>query len=384
MAHPAHPNDPATGAAQPGDRIVSIVPYIIPMDEAPHPWWTRGPYVLVRVETADGVVGWGECHLLNYREDAQAALVHTVGERWIGRSAGDIRALFREAYGAFGQQRPGLEVYSTYAGIEIALWDALGKRLGVPVHQLLGGALYDTVGVYANIYSPHPQTPDAFAEMAIHQVAQGHNAIKLYPFGADTTLRAGIDILTAVRDAIGPDVGLAVDLWRNADPAKAMELARAMEPFNLLWIEDPFAPTDPDTVRYVRNAIRQPLLTGETLPSRREFTSLFDARAVDIINPDICLSGILELQAIASMAEPVYVSVSPHNSNSMAIGSAAAVHASMGITNLGLIEYFPLFETALDDLCGGRPQVRKGAIARPDSPGLGLEFDEKAMRRYRA
>ncbi|MEM7172801.1 MAG: mandelate racemase/muconate lactonizing enzyme family protein [Pseudomonadota bacterium] len=365
------------------DKIISIAPYVIPGDPEPHPWWSRKAYVLVRVETADGVVGWGECHLLSFREDGLVAMIRTVAERWVGRSSGAIRSLLREAYQSFGQQRPGLEVYSAYAGVEIALWDVLGKRLGVPVHQLLGGALYDSVGVYANIYSPFPQAPEKFAEMAAYQAAQGHRAIKLYPFEAGSTVADGVAILAAVRDAVGPDVGLAVDLWRRADPARALELARAMERFELLWIEDPFAPTDPASLRYLRNSMKQPLLTGETLPTRREFAPLFAERAVDIINPDICQSGLLEMQAIAAMAEPAYISLSPHNSNSMALGTAAAVHASLGITNLGLLEYFPLFETALDDLCVGRPPVRDGIIERPDAPGLGIEFDEKAMQKYR-
>ncbi|NEP18853.1 MAG: mandelate racemase/muconate lactonizing enzyme family protein [Leptolyngbya sp. SIO4C1] len=365
------------------DRIASITPHLIPADARPHPWWSHKAYILVRVETSDGIVGWGECHNLSYREKAIVAIVDAIAPTLIGRASGDIRGLFERAYNSFGQQRPGLDVYCAFAGIEIALWDILGKRLDVPVYQLLGGSLRDSVPVYANIYSPHPQTAEDFAAMAAHQVAGGHRAIKLYPFDADTSIADGVKRLSAVREAVGPDIGLAVDLWRHASPYRAIELARAMEPFDLLWIEDPFAPTDPKTVRYVRDTIRQPLLTGETLPSRREFNGLFEERAVDIINPDICLSGILELQAIASMAEAAHVSVSPHNSNSMAIGTAAAIHASLGLSNLEPVEYFPLFETALDDLCQGRPQIVNGQLPRPEARGLGVEVSDAAARQYR-
>lgn len=365
------------------DRIARIEPYLVPADPSPHPWWSHKPYLLVRMETEGGIVGWGECHILNAREEALAAVVRSVGKRLCGRPAGDIRGVMVEAFGLYGQQRPGLEVYSAYAGIEIALWDALGKRLGVPVYELLGGACHEVVPVYANIYSPHPQSPDGFAEMAARQVAAGHQAIKLYPFSQGTRFEDGVAVMSAVREAVGPDVGLAVDLWRHASPARAIEIARALEPYNLLWLEDPFAPTDAASMRYVRDAIGQPLLTGETLPSRRDFEPLFAARAVDIINPDICQSGLLELQAIAAMAEPSFVTMSPHNSNSMALGTAAAVHAALGIPNLGLTEYFPLFETALDELCTGRMPVRNGAIERPSGTGLGLVFDDQAMQKYR-
>lgn len=365
------------------DRISSIVPYFIPADPVSHPWWSHKPYILVRIETVDGIVGWGECHHLKFREKALVETVRSVASTLTGRPAGDIRRFLHEAFNSFGQQQPGLEVYAAFAGIEIALWDVLGKRLNTPVYQLLGGAYRDSVPVYANIYSPHPQQVDGFAEMAARQVAAGHRIIKLYPFVSETPISEGVAVLAAVRDAVGPEVGLAVDLWRHANPHRAIELATAMEPFNLLWIEDPFAPTDAVSMRYVRDNIRQPLLTGETLPTRREFAGLFAERAVDIVNPDVCLSGVMEIQAIAAMGETSHIKVSPHNSNSMALGTAVAVHAGLGIADLEPIEYFPLFETALDNLCGGRLPVVNGCIARPDSSGFGIEFDEQAMWTYR-
>ena len=365
------------------DRIATVTPYLIPPEPVKDQWWARKAYVLVRVQTRDGIVGWGECHLLNFREDAMIALVNRLAEWLIGRPAHDIRAFMGEAFGQFGQQRPGMEVYSAFAGIEIALWDILGKQLGVPVHRLLGGACHESIPVYANIYTPNSHPPKAYADVATYIAAQGYTQIKLYPFTSKTTVDEGVAILEAVNDAVGADVDLAVDLWRHASPARALKLARAIEQFDLMWLEDPFAPTDAASMRYLRDAIEQPLLTGETLPTRREFTELFERRAVDIVNPDICLSGILEIQAIAAMAEPFYIAVSPHNSNSMALGTAAAVHAGVGIPNLAPVEYFPFFETALDDVCSGRLSVKAGKIVAPETPGLGVTFDDGAMTRFR-
>ena len=365
------------------DTIAAITPYVIPAEPVGDQWWARKHYVLLRVETRDGLVGWGECHLLSFREDASVALVKRLAQEFVGRPADDIRAITVQAFREFGQRRPGVDVYSAFAGIEIALWDILGKRLGVPVHRLLGGACHESLPVYANIYTPNPQPAEAYAEMAARMVAQGHRLIKLYPFNAETRIEDGIAILDAVHQAVGPAVDLAVDLWGHATPARALELARAMEPYGLRWIEDPFPAADGASLRYLRDAIDQPLLSGETLPTRREFAPLFETRAVDIVNPDICQSGILELQAIAAMAEPASITVSPHNSNSMALGTAAAVHASAGIVNLGPIEYFPLFESALDELCSGRPQPRDGTLAIPESPGLGVVFDDAAMASFR-
>ena len=365
------------------DTIASVTPYIIPAEPVGDQWWARKAYILVRVETRDGIVGWGESHLLSFREDAIAAMVSRLAQWVTGRPAGDIRAVLRDAFEGFGQRRPGVDVYSAFAGIELALWDILGKRLDTPIHQLLGGACHTQLPVYANIYTPNTHPPDAYAEKAVQMVEGGYTLIKLYPFRADTRIKDGIAILDAVAKAVGDSASLAVDLWGHATPARALELAQAMAPFNLRWLEDPFPATDEASLRYLRDAIPQPLLTGETLPTRREFVRLFDQRAVDIVNPDICLSGILELQAIAAMAEPASVTVSPHNSNSMALGTAAAVHAGAGLPNLAPIEYFPLFAGALDDLCSGRPVVKNGTLAIPDGPGHGVVFDEAAMAPFR-
>ena len=364
------------------DTIASVTPYVIPAEPIEKQWWARKAYILVRVETQDGIIGWGESHILSFREDAIVRLIQRLSDWVVGLPANNIRRFLQNAFYKFGQQRPSVEVYSAFAGIEIALWDILGKRCNIPVHQLLGGSCHDTLPVYANIYTPNNHEPDDYANVAAKMVAKGHRLIKLYPYSIGTTIKQGIEILAAVRDAVGPDIGLAVDLWGHASPARALMLARAMEPFNLQWIEDPFTATDVENMRYLRDSIEQPLLTGETLPTRREFCGLFKNRAVDIINPDICLSGILEFHAIANMAEPVGITVSAHNSNSMALGTSAAIHASAGIINLSPIEYFPLFETSLDDVCTGRPIVNNGAVSIPETPGVGVSFDENAMSSF--
>lgn len=365
------------------DKIVSIDPYLIPADTKEHSWWSHKAYILVRVETKDGFIGWGECHNLSFREKAIVKIVQSIAPTLRGKSTGDIRLLLNSAFNNFGQQRPSLEVYCAFAGIEIALWDILGKRLDVPVYELMGGKLRESVPVYANIYSPFPQSAEGFAEMAALQVANGHRIIKLYPFNPETPILQGVKVVAAVREAVGPDIELAIDLWRHASPIRALEIAHAMKPYEIKWIEDPFAPNDPKSMRYIRDNISQPLLTGETLATRREFLGLFEERAVDIINPDICLSGILELQAIAATAEAIFVQLSPHNSNSMALGTAAAVHASLGIPNLYPIEYFPLFEKALDHVCDGRLPVINGSISCPVAEGLGVNFNDKAMEEYK-
>ncbi len=346
-------------------------------------WWNVKPYVLVRVGCSDGVTGWGEAHVLNHRERTVIASIKDFSEGLIGRNAADIRAVSHRAFESFGEHRAGIDIYCAMAGVETALWDAQGKRLGQPVYRLLGGAVREEVVVYANIFSPNAVTPDVLAARAVDHVEMGYRAIKAYPFLGADTMDEGIAKLKAVRDAIGPEIMLAVDLWRHADQDRALTFSRLAEPYNLAWLEDAFAPTTASALRTLRERSAHPILTGETLCSRREFREMFEARAVSLINPDICATGILEMQAIAITAEPYRIRLSPHNSNSMALGTSIMLHAVAGIPNLGLCEYFPIFETALDDLCEGRPIVRDGKLELPSAPGLGVTFDESKMQRFR-
>jgi galactonate dehydratase len=365
------------------DKIASVKPFIVPVDSRPADWWTGKLYVLVRVETTDGIVGWGEAHTAGFRHDALAAMIHAAGEWLLGRPAGDIHRVQDDAFNAFGNQRAGFEVHSAFAGIEIALWDILGKRLGAPIHALLGGSHHDVIPVYGNTYSPLRQPAEAVADMSAALVARGYKAVKVYPFLNGRAVDEGLALLAAVRDAVGPDIGIAADLWRQADPREAEALARAMAPFDLMWLEDPMPPTDAAVMRRLRDAIPQPLMTGETVATRHEMFPLIEHRAVDLINAEICLSGLLETRAIATLADAGSIKISPHNSNTMALGTTAAVHAAAGIRNLAPLECFPVFETALDDLFDGRLAVSEGAIALPTKPGLGIDVDETAIARFR-
>ncbi|MEM7429969.1 MAG: mandelate racemase/muconate lactonizing enzyme family protein [Pseudomonadota bacterium] len=365
------------------DTIKSIDVFHIPAKPDPEAWFNIKPYILVRVETSAGVSGWGEAHLLNHRERTLIAAIQDFAAGLIGTDAGAIRAVSHRAFEGFGEQRAGIEIYCAMAGIETALWDALGKSLGQPVHRLLGGTHHDEIVVYANIFTPHDVEPDVLAARALAHVEKGYRAIKAYPLLRGISMERGLAKLKAVREAIGPDIPLAVDLWRHADQDRAAEFSRRAEPYNLAWLEDPFAPVNAAALRSLREKATHPILTGETLVSRREFREMFEQQAVSLVNPDICATGILEMHAIAAMAEPFQIRVSPHNSNSMALGSAIMVQAAAGIANLGLCEYFPVFENVLDDFCEHRPVIEKGAFHVPSDPGVGLAFKESKMERFR-
>ena len=365
------------------DTIVEIDTFLVPGSERPDAWCRRKSYVFVRVETSAGVVGWGEGHTLNFREHALPRLIDGLAGQIIGTDAVSMRAVAHRAFHGFGEQRAGMDVYCAAAAIELALWDAYGKSLGRPVYELLGGAVQTSLKVYANIFSNHTRSDGELADKAVEHVEAGHSALKFYPFRAGETLQEGVDKVKAVRNAVGPDVQLAVDLWRHAAPDRARDLCTALEDFNLTWIEDPFASINAKSLRTLREQVRQPLMVGETLARRWEFREMFETQAVSLINPDVCATGLVELREIAAMAEPYFVTVSPHNYNSMALGMSITSHAAAGVANLGLCEYFPEVAADLDDLCTGRLVPKDGELALPASAGLGVVFDDAAMARFK-
>lgn len=364
--------------------IASVTPYLVPGDNKPDGWCARKPWLFVRVETRDGVVGWGEVYTLTHREPSQVALVNALGERLVGTDGTRIKAFVHDVFNDFGEQRIGIDGFAAASGIELALWDALGKTLDVPVYKLLGGACRDTVSLYANLFSERPVSVDTLVAKAVEQVDVGFQALKFYPFRDVADDAEGIARVASVREAVGPDVALAIDLSRRKTPDQARALCHRLEPFDLAWVEDPFPPSNASAYRQLRNQARQPLMTGETLASKAAFLDLVERRASGNINPDICAcGGLLELREIGAMVEPHLMTVSAHNYNSMTVGLSASTHAAAGMPNAGLCEYFPELAGDMDHVCQGRLIPESGEIAVPDTPGFGLTFDDAGMTAYR-
>ncbi len=364
------------------DTIAKIDSYLVPGEERPDAWCRRKPYVFVRVETSSGVVGWGEGYTLNFREHALPHLIRGLAEQLIGQDACSMAALTHDAFNRFGEHRVGVDVFCAAAAIELALWDAYGKSVGRPVYELLGGSVQSSLDVYANIFSTRPRSPGELADKAAEWVEAGFSALKFYPFREGETLQEGVDKVRAVRASVGPDVKLAVDLSRHCTPDRARDICAALEEFELAWVEDPFASINAQSLRTLREQVRQPLMVGETLARRWDFRDLFETQSVSMVNPDVCVMGLLEVRRIAAMAEPYFVTVSPHNYNSMALGVSVSAHVAAGISNLGMCEYFPEVASDLDHLCTNRLVPEQGRLALPRKAGFGVEFDDAAMASF--
>jgi galactonate dehydratase len=345
--------------------------------------------LFVKVETDGGPHGWGECYTQADRDRSVVAHVEELARYLVGRDAGHITHFVHVAYHDFASKRGAMDFWSAVSGLEQALWDIQGKRHGVPVHALLGGACRRRIRVYANGWYSG-KTPAEYAARAKETVGRGFNALKFDPFPgpwrthiAREAEEQAIATVAAVREAVGPDVDLLIEVHRRLAPMHAVRIARAMERFRPFWYEEPVSSTNLDALAECRRQIGIPIVTGEELYTRAEFRRAFEVRAADIVNPDVCnCGGILELRAIAQMAEPSFVTVSPHNYNSTTVGLAATLQISAAIPNFLITEYFVNFEARGREVARAAFEVRGGFIAVPQGPGLGIDLDEAALARF--
>ena len=347
----------------------------------------RKNLLFARVETDDGLHGWGECYTQADRDRPIEGFVQELKRYLIGRSPFNVKHFTQTMYLDFLGKRGSVDFFSALSGLEIALWDILGKALGQPIYNLLGGASRDRIRVYANGWAHGDDRPDEVAARASALVARGFTAMKWDPFpgpwrahisAADE--RAVVESIGAVRAAVGPNVDLLIECHRRLAPAPAVRLARQIEGFGPFWYEEPVSARNLDALAEVRARTSRPVVTGEELYTKTEFRPVFEKRAADIINPDVCnTGGILELREIAAMAEPYGVAVSPHNYNSTTIGLAATMQAAAAMPNFLITEYFVNFESLAGELAETPFQVENGYVRLPTSPGLGIELREEAL-----
>jgi galactonate dehydratase len=345
-------------------------------------------WLFVKVETDAGAHGWGECYTQLDRDRTIEMQVQQLGRYLVGRDPRQIKQFTFVAYHDFAGKRGSMEFYCAVSGIEQALWDIVGKALETPVYNLLGGPCRERIRVYANGWGG--STPEEMGRRALQLVEQGFTAMKFDPFPGPWRThisreeeRAAVECVRAVREAVGPEVDLLIEVHRRLAPMHAVRVARMLEEFEPFWYEEPVSSRNLDALAEVRRAIRLPVVTGEELYTKTEFREVFEKAAADILNPDVCnCGGILELKEIAAMAEPYLVTMAPHNYNSTTIGLAATLQVCAAIPNFLITEYFVNFTARGNEISREPIRVENGYISLPTGPGLGLELEEAALARY--
>ncbi len=360
-------------------KLAAVSCFIAGGGESPDGWTGLKPFLLVKVTAEDGAEGWGEAYVLGGRTRAVAALIRALGAAYQGRPSRP--RTFREfAVRNFGDKRGGIDFYAAVSAIELALWDMVAKRLGAPLHVLLGGALRERIPLYANLWSDKSPGIDAVVARCREHAAAGFRALKLYPFSL-SGLEEGEALLAKVREALGPEIALMVDLNGLDDPFEALAAARRFQPYNLFWFEEPVSSDDLGSLAEIRRLAGQRIVTGERHGGRPIFREILERRAADVLNPDIAgAGGMLEFLEIAAMAEAHSVGVSPHCYNSMSVALAAMLQASALIGNLVWAEYFPAAQSTSNNFAMLDSKIENGFATLPMKPGIGAIPDDTVLR----
>jgi L-alanine-DL-glutamate epimerase-like enolase superfamily enzyme len=332
----------------------------------------------------------------------------------VGEDPHNIDWLYQKMiHGSSGAGSTGGAVVAAISGVELALWDLKGKILQTPIYNLLGGRYRDRIRVYADCGHGDEPTPQSWAARAEEAVSKGFRAIKFdidridparfgEPFHIGRSARARwsqgmphrlawgevdliIRLVGAVRDSIGPSVDLALDCHWSYSPRDAITLAKELEPFRLMWLEDPTPPDNVGALKRVTDASPVPICSGENHYTRHGMREMITSRAVDVIQPDIPKAGgLLESKKIADLADIFYIPVAAHNVSSP-IATIAACHACASMHNFSVLEFHGQDVSWWDDLfVGDHPLIQDGHIQLPDGPGLGIDLNEDVARAHLA
>lgn len=357
------------------------------------------PWLFVEVETDEGVTGLGECtdyfvnpHLVSGIEAVKPFVV--------GQDPANIEEIWQRIFHEYSDLNPRGYVSHLISAIDIALWDIKGKVLGVPIYQLLGGPVRTHVPLYT-----HPArgsgTVDDRVQSALDLKSQGFQAQKLDPFwktriagegfkGADGLewmaprhLAEGVEMMEALREALGPDYELMVDLHARFDVASAIKVCNALEHLDLVWVEEPTHVENHDALRQVRSKTNVPLCVGERHFTRWDYLQILQQGLVDYVMPDIAwCGGISETRRIAALAESYFIRISPHDALGP-VAIAASFQICMTTPNLYREEFASVNLTTAEKVITPVLDIRDGAIWPSDRPGLGIELIHEEVERYR-
>jgi galactonate dehydratase len=342
----------------------------------------------LKVETDEGLIGVGEARSLNHTDAVLGYLEEAGRNHVLGSDPFEVESLVNRMYrGDFG--RAGEIVMTGTALVEMACWDIMGKALNQPVYRLLGGAVRERIKAYANGWYTVERTPKEFHKAAKAAVARGYHALKLDPFGSGfyeleraEKIRS-IALVEAVRDAIGPDVEILIEMHGRFNPATAIEMAHGLARYQPSWFEEPVPPENLAALQKVSQALAPlgiPIATGERIHTPHDFRELLERQAADIIQVDIThYGGLLNTKKLAAWADAYYVLIAPHNVGGP-VSTAAALHLAACTTNFKIQEHFNDFcEPYVKECAPGNPEVIDGYFALPQGPGLGVTLNEDIL-----
>ncbi len=362
---------------------------------------TGGRYfIFVKLTTDTGVYGYGEAYVATFDPHLTAKMIEDVAARYlVGHDPHDIDRLFRLCYSSGFSQRPDVTMMGCFSALEIACWDIIGKEAGKPVYKLIGGRVHETLRSYTYLYPKdgpvYPtditgkhvyNDPDMAAEAAVACVEQGFDAVKFDPAGPYTIydghmprledIELSANMCKAVREAVGNRADILFGTHGQFTAGGAIRLAKAIEPYDPLWYEEPVPPDMPEVMAQVARATSIPVATGERLTTRFEFGRVIENRAASILQPNLGRSGgILETKKIAAHAETFHIQIAPHCYCGPIVG-AANIQLAVTLPNFLILESIKTWGDFHGELLKKKIEWQEGHVIPSEEPGIGVELNE--------
>ncbi len=365
----------------------------------PPPHFGGRYFVFVKLLTDDGISGLGEAYCVPFSPHLVARMIEDVFDRYArGRDPHDIEALWRRVYSSGFTQHPDLTLMGVLSALEMACWDIVGKAAGQPVHRLLGGRVHERLRSYTYIY-PRPgdrtdvyQDPELAAEYAADYVAQGFTAVKFDPVGPYSafdgrqlslaSLALSERFARRLREAVGDKADLLFGTHGQMTAASAIRLARRLEPYDPLWLEEPVPPDAPEEMGKVARATSIPVAAGERLATKYDFARVLAAGAAAILQMNLGrVGGLLEGKKIAGMAEVHHVQIAPHLYCGPVVG-AANIQLAACSPNFLILEGIERWGGFHAEILVTPIRWEDGYVIPPDTPGLGVELNEAVARAH--
>jgi galactonate dehydratase len=355
-------------------------------------------WIFVKVITDQpGLWGWGEA-TLEWHTRSVVGAIEDLASLLVGEDPTRIEHLWQMMYRQHFWHGNGIVRGTAISGIDIALWDILGKSLGVPCHKLWGGAVRDYVRLYCHLgggkmedfYETKTFDAGRFGDLASRAVEEGFTAFKsmavpeTMPLEGNRPVRYSEQCVAAMRDAVGPDIDIMVDCHARPSPRMGMLFAKALEPYNLYFLEEPCWPESVDGIADIQRAVRTPIATGERLVTQHPFCELLNKRAASVLQPDIThCGGLTEARRIAGLAEAYRVALAPHNPQGP-VSTAASLELGFATPSYIICESVHSDVPWRSEIVSeGFTIEKKGRIVRPNpKPGLGIELNESVIAKH--
>ena len=333
---------------------------------------------VVKIETDTGIIGWGEAQSPVSPNTSATIIKDIVTPLTIGKNIFDVEAIWHKNYAAKRERGHYTGFYiDAICGVDIAIWDAIGKALNMSTAQAMGGIHRNKVPLYNGIGGT---IPEEVADQAEWSVGKGYKYLKMH---LKEDLDRTIEIVTKVRERVGESIGLMLDVHMGFDTFNAIKLGKELEKINLLWLESPSDPIDIPGLCEISRSLDLPIANGEWTRTKYEMREIFEKRAYDISMPDIARTGLSGGKQIATIAELYNIPVSPHVGGGGIVSIAATLQYSMSTPNFLIMEHSEQGHAVKSMILSENFDANDGTYKSPSKPGLGIEIDEKKLNKYK-